>query len=55
MARAASISSKTALSIIDQVKTSLAMFTQLAHDGGVPAKTSSPITSQIEMMLTQAT
>ena len=55
VARAASISSKTALSIIDQVKTSLAMFKQLAHDCSVPVKTSAPVTKQIEMMLTLAT
>jgi len=52
VARVASISSKSALSIIDQVKTSLATFKQLAHDGGVPVKMYSPVFKQIEIMLT---
>jgi serine/threonine-protein kinase HipA len=52
VAKVASIHEKTAHSIIDQVKTAVATFKRLALEHDVPVKTSNPITSQIEKMLT---
>lgn len=54
VSKAASISDKAARMIIDQVKTSLSKFRQMAADSGVPPKTSTPIVKQIEAMLTSA-
>lgn len=54
VALTASINKKAALSIIDQVKTSVAAFEQLAKANGVPEKTASPISKQLEVMLSLA-
>ncbi len=52
IAAKSSISGKSALEIIEQVKTSVAAFKQLAKEYGVPAKISAPIIRHIETMLT---
>jgi serine/threonine-protein kinase HipA len=54
VAHVASIGEKTALSITDQVKTSVATFNQLAKENDIPVKTSSPIVKQLEAMLVLA-
>jgi serine/threonine-protein kinase HipA len=51
VARAASISEKAALAMIDQVKTAVASFNMLAMKNGVPVKVSAPIAKQLEVML----
>ena len=51
IARAASIHEKTALAIIDQVKTAVVSFKRLAKENGVPEKISAPIARQQEVML----
>jgi len=51
LASVASISEKTAISIINQVKSSVATFGQLAKEHNVPAKISSPIVKQLAKML----
>ena len=52
VARAASISEKSALAIIDQVKTAVTSFKSLAKENGVPNKISGPIIKQLDAMLT---
>ena len=47
----ASISEKTAMYIIDEVKTSVASFKRLAEDISVPAKVIKPIADQINIMI----
>jgi serine/threonine-protein kinase HipA len=51
VAKVASIHEKSALFIVDQVKTSVATFKQLAQEHNVPSKISDPIIRQIEIML----
>jgi serine/threonine-protein kinase HipA len=51
VAKTASIHEKTALSIIDQVKTAVATFTKMACEYNVPVKISEPVRRQIEKML----
>lgn len=55
VARVGSIGEKTALSIIDQVKTSVAAFRQMAKEKDIPVKTSSPIERQLMAMLVDST
>jgi hypothetical protein len=47
----ASLSEKTALSIIDEVKTSVASFKRLAKEIAIPAKVINPISDHINIML----
>ena len=51
VARTASISEKTALAMIDQVKTAVTSFKSLAKKNGVPDKISAPISQQLDAML----
>lgn len=48
VAHVGSIGKKTALSIIEQVKTSVTTFKQMAKENDVPVKTSTPIVKQLE-------
>lgn len=52
VAQVASISEKTAFSIIDQVKSSVAAFKQLAKENKIPVKISAPIAKRLDIMLT---
>jgi len=54
VAHVASIGEKAALSITDQVKTSVATFKQMAREKDIPVKTSSPTVRQLEAMLVLA-
>lgn len=51
VAKVGSVSEKTALSIIDQVKASIATFEQLTQEHNIPDKIRSPIIKQLEAML----
>jgi hypothetical protein len=47
-----SIGNSTALSIIDEVKTSVSLFKRLAKENGVPTKDITPIANHLDTMLT---
>ncbi len=51
VARSGSISEKSVRAIIDQVKTAVASFKDLANEYGVPDKMSVPIAKQLDIML----
>jgi serine/threonine-protein kinase HipA len=52
VAQAGSIPKKVTRAIIDQVKSAVAAFQQLADDNGVPENVSSPIARQLDCMVT---